>query len=516
MKKIKNHIYFLGLAIMLILAGCSDIADEITSISYGRLFSPTELTAKVINKTNVRMTWKSVKGAESYTIEVFENGDLNFEGTPYKSITGITDKAYTVTGLQGETAYSIRLQAISSSKPSSTWVTASVTTDTEQIFYAVAEDDIKAKEVTLRWPAGETATQISLSPGDITHTITAEEIAAGAATIQNLTGETTYTAKLLNGTKVRGTMQFTTLVDIGDAIAVNPGDDLKAILDAASNGDSFVLFGGEYVLGDYSITKSVSISGYKASNRPIIYGRFLCGAAVGYLNLKTLVMDGTAKIAGETQKTSVFEVGAGCNLGALSISGSILQNYARTIIYNNTASTILGNVTISDCIVNNFPGDGGDGIDIRLGTLTSLTVEKSTFSNGFRSFLRLQTNSAVAFRNCTFYKISTIDNSNNSGLFRSSTGGTLEVSNCLFVQTGVANPTNASSGNWCKNATNMKATPLYSKNVYYNCGNLWVGLYTNPSDCSATEVNPNFKDAASNDFTVQNVDVTAGDPRWLP
>jgi hypothetical protein len=84
------------------------------------------------------------------------------------------------------------------------------------------------------------------------------------------------------------------------------------------------------------------------------------------------------------------------------------------------------------------------------------------------------------------------------------------------VQTGVANPTNASSGNWCKNATNMKATPSYSKNVYYNCGNLWVGLYTNPSDCSATEVNPNFKDAASNDFTVQNVDVTAGDPRWLP
>ena len=40
-----------------------------------------------------------------------------------------------------------------------------------------------------------------LEPGGIQHTVTAGEIAAGIATIEGLTAETTYTATLKNGAK---------------------------------------------------------------------------------------------------------------------------------------------------------------------------------------------------------------------------------------------------------------------------------------------------------------------------
>ena len=68
----------LGLA-TLALASCGDVADEITSIVYGRNFSPTNLEARVVNRTNVRLTWTPVEGATSYNIEVFAN-DIRIYG----------------------------------------------------------------------------------------------------------------------------------------------------------------------------------------------------------------------------------------------------------------------------------------------------------------------------------------------------------------------------------------------------------------------------------------------------
>jgi hypothetical protein len=172
----------LGLA-TLALASCGDVADEITSIIYGRNFSPTNLEARVVNRTNVRLTWTPVEGATSYNIEVFANDSLSFQGTPEKTITGITNAQipYTVTGLYGQTQYSFRVQAVTEGDQSrdSKWSGAYAKTESEQILFNVADDDITANSVTLRWPAGEEADLITLNPGGITHTVTAAEVAAG-------------------------------------------------------------------------------------------------------------------------------------------------------------------------------------------------------------------------------------------------------------------------------------------------------------------------------------------------
>lgn len=49
--------------------------------------------------------------ATSYTIELYENQDMTFEGTP-KTYEGITDNTYTVEGLLGETQYTARIRAL--------------------------------------------------------------------------------------------------------------------------------------------------------------------------------------------------------------------------------------------------------------------------------------------------------------------------------------------------------------------------------------------------------------------
>jgi hypothetical protein len=286
------------------------------------------------------------------------------------------------------------------------------------------------------------------------------------------------------------------------------------MLDAAAEGAVCVVFPGEYTLstnsdGTYVLAKSVSLIGYRPNDKPIIHGRFRCSSTVDSLKLKTLVLDGNSQAV-----TNVFEVAAGCAISSISISDCEMRNYKTHLIYNNTANTSIGDVSISNCVVSDFLGSGGDGIDIRYGTITSFTVENTTFNTGFRAFLRMQPSCNVAFKNCTFYRISNVNDSNNSGLFRSSGGGTLEVSGCLFVETGVKG--DVSMGNWCKVSGNMVETPTYQKNYYYNCYHLWEGLYTSPTQCAATEADPGFKNPEGGDFTITNIDFpeNIGDPRW--
>jgi len=517
MNKLKNLIYLMGLSFLMILPSCSDQDDEITNIDYDRLFSPTELKLQIANRTSIVVIWNAVKDADSYVIEVF-NGSSNFEGTPiltFKDIVknGTLTDPFMIQGLDGEADYSVQIKAVGTSIPDSKWASGTIKTNPEQIFLPIDPEELLATEVTLRWPAGQEVTEIILTPGDITHPITADEKAAGAATITELTGKTDYTATLKNGVKTRGTLTFTTKIDLGDATGIYPEDDLKAILDEAEDGDEFVLFPGTYNLGAYEVTKSLKISGYESNDQQIIYGQITCGSAINVLELRSLTFrgDGDAVMLGQ-----FFNLLSGCDIKNLSIIDCDISNYLNQLIYNNVAGSI-GNFIISNSLIHHIEGSGGDGIDFRGGTLASMKVENTTFYEGFRTFVRMQAKAGpISFTNCTFYKISNLDNSNNHGLFRVADGSTFQVSNCLFNETGVSTPTNVASGNWCRQASNMKATASYSNNIYYNCPNLWVGLYTNPSQCSASEADPQFKDPASGDFTVQSIVVNAGDPRWLP
>lgn len=527
MNKILKRISFiLGVSILLFNAGsCSDEAEELTSVEYDRLFAPTNLEIRIQDKTNIRVSWECLSdpAALSYSIELFANDpNMNCEGTPSETYTGITENPYTIYSLDGETTYSFRIKAIGETKESN-WTTTVFTTEAEQLFKTVADEDISSTSVILRWTAGEEAATITVTPTTegssaniVTYSITSTDIANGCATIEGLTPETSYQAVMTTSEgKVRGNITFTTAIDTGGMTLVEEGADLIAALDAAADGEGLYLEGGTYELGDYALTKSISIAS-PAAAKATINGRFTIGTNIASLTLTNIIFDGQSTLDNVLQMS-----GATGNLAKLTFEGCEIRNMVKHLIYNGVGATI-GDITINNCIWDNIEGNGGDGFDFRDGdSLGSLTVTNTTFSNGVRTFLRCQAalSGNISFTNCTFYNICNFNNSNNNGLFRITNGAnsTLTVQNCIFYGIGF----DGASGNmgvWARTGSNMAGTESYANNYWYNSPNLWGGLHATDNANVAIEANPGFVDAANGDFTVTNEDMIyykVGDPRWL-
>ena len=526
--KIINNIskYLLGLATIITVSSCSDQMDEITSLILDRNYAPVELTAKVVNKTNVKLTWVK-SNADSYTIEVFQDDSLTFAGTPVKTITNIqaSDIPYTVNSLQGETNYSFRVKAVTKDDASrdSKWSTAYVETEAENILSAVNEEtDITATTVTLNWPAGQTATSIVATNNDsfasnvITHTITADEIAAGKATISGLTPETNYTLKLYNNTKTRGTVKVKTAIDLGGATLVKAGSDLKTCIDNANDGDVLALMPGTYPIntidGNMPLNKSIAIKSVRSYDKAIIQGGFQLsnGAA---LSLTQLVLDGN----NNTTIKYVADYKTAGKFGDLTIEGCDVKGYTGGVYYVNIAADIT-NLKINNSIIHNI-STASDFMDCRLGAIHNLTFTNNTvYAISCRDFFRYD-NKASSFPGVTPYI--NVDHNTLDGLGSVNKG----VFYVRFTGTSIAftnNIVSNSTGLFCKFAPT--SIPNFSGNNYYNSPNfveatddktnVGITVYDN----TGTSYNPSYADYTNHDFTVKSEDLKSsktGDPRWI-
>ena len=526
--KIINNIskYLLGLVTIITVSSCSDQMDEITSLILDRNYAPVELTAKVVNKTNVKLTWVK-SNADSYTIEVFQDDSLTFAGTPVKTITNIqaSNIPYTVNSLQGETNYSFRVKAVTKDDASrdSKWSTAYVETEAENILSAVNEEtDITATTVTLNWPAGQTATSIVATNNDsfasnvITHTITADEIAAGKATISGLTPETNYTLKLYNNTKTRGTVKVKTAIDLGGATLVKAGSDLKTCIDNANDGDVLALMPGTYPIntidGNMPLNKSIAIKSVRSYDKAIIQGGFQLsnGAA---LSLTQLVLDGN----NNTTIKYVADYKTAGKFGDLTIEGCDVKGYTGGVYYVNIAADIT-NLKINNSIIHNI-STASDFMDCRLGAIHNLTFTNNTvYAISCRDFFRYD-NKASSFPGVTPYI--NVDHNTLDGLGSVNKG----VFYVRFTGTSIAftnNIVSNSTGLFCKFAPT--SIPNFSGNNYYNSPNfveatddktnVGITVYDN----TGTSYNPSYADYANHDFTVKSEDLKSsktGDPRWI-
>lgn len=526
--KIINNIskYLLGLVTIITVSSCSDQMDEITSLILDRNYAPVELTAKVVNKTNVKLTWVK-SNADSYTIEVFQDDSLTFAGTPVKRITNIqaSNIPYTVNSLQGETNYSFRVKAVTKDDASrdSKWSTAYVETEAENILSAVNEEtDITATTVTLNWPAGQTATSIVATNNDsfasnvITHTITADEIAAGKATISGLTPETNYTLKLYNTTKTRGTVKVKTAIDLGGATLVKAGSDLKTCIDNANDGDVLALMPGTYPIntidGNMPLNKSIAIKSVRSYDKAIIQGGFQLsnGAA---LSLTQLVLDGN----NNTTIKYVADYKTAGKFGDLTIEGCDVKGYTGGVYYVNIAADIT-NLKINNSIIHNI-STASDFMDCRLGAIHNLTFTNNTvYAISCRDFFRYD-NKASSFPGVTPYI--NVDHNTLDGLGSVNKG----VFYVRFMGTSIAftnNIVSNSTGLFCKFAPT--SIPNFSGNNYYNSPNfveatddktnVGITVYDN----TGTSYNPSYADYANHDFTVKSEDLKSsktGDPRWI-
>ena len=532
-KTIMNKIskFLIGLFVIGVTASCSSPMDEITELGINRNFAPVALTAKVVNKTDIKLEWNK-SDADSYTIEVFYE-DPDFAGSPIKTITGVTnsDIPYTIKGLEGETEYSIRVKAVGGSLSDSKWSIVTTTTDTEQIFYAVDEEnDVTESTITVRWPAGATATAIVVTPGDKEFPVTADAIAAGEFTVTGLDAETEYTIKLMNGTKTRGTVKVKTAIDLGGATLVKEGEDLAKAIENAADGDALALMPGQYPINadeagvgsTIKINKSITLKSVRPYNPAVIEGGFKITSADVSLSFTQVKLQGSTN----AKQMITYDLQAETKYGDIAIDGCDISNYASGVIYaTNKNFPYIKNITINNSTITKC---GNGLIDVRSGVVDVITITNSTlYACSCNNIIRLDkkpggfTNKGVVatLSNCTLNNVG----SNNKGyLYIRQVGSTSICENNIFA--------NNSSAIFTGDKGCPK--PAFNNNNYFNTAGLntvegcesVLGAGTvgdgkaGSVDGGGTSYNPNFADADKADFTVGSDDVKAlkiGDPRWI-
>lgn len=485
-----------------------------------REFSPIGLTAKIRNSTTVELNWtvKAEENPDHYVVE-FSADDPEFK-TIYKTMNVAASQLPVQVALEGETVYYIRVKAVSGKGlEDSKWYVTTATTLTEQIFFPVQDADIEATQVTLRWTPNSAVTQISVQPGNITHTITAAEKTAGVATITGLTGETAYTATLLNGTKKRGVVTFTTGIDIGTGILVKPEDDVLQKIASAPSGSVLVFMPGDYTAqtGTIAVNKTLTLRGLRPGDKPKLKFNFTLAnnpnntSEVVNFSLVDIDLSG----AGTTGGAITIGTAATTNLGDVLISGCNVHDFPSQLMYGN-ASAKLKSFTVDNSIIKNVnTASGADFIDFRTTYVASVSLTKSTFDNcSSRDFIRLDAatgltgtglTSNVLIDACTIYA-PTLPATSRILYVRFNANVSI-VRNTLFT-VGSASYTNNTA----------TAAPTFSNNNNFNSPNLQAAGSNNRPDTSATVLDPQFTSATTGDFTLKNqtlIDRKVGDPRWI-
>lgn len=516
MIKFNNFIYPFILIISLGTSGCKDDRfAEITTLDVDRVFSPTSLETRVVNQTGVRLTWKAVSKATSYTVEVYASKDEIFSGEPKRVVSDILfdQVPYTITGLSGDTDYAVRVKAVGVDIKDSKWSSATFKTSTEQIFKAVDVSKIEANAAFLEWTAGEKATTIVLSPGNIIHQVTADEIAKGQATVSGLIGETNYVATLMNESKVRGTLSFTTAIDLGGAILITTAAELESAIKNAVGGETFALKSGEYLLStDLLISKVISIKGIESVNKPVLINAGFIVSDGAALSIKDLILDGKKEVA----STFIYKQFANGTYGDLHVQDVVIRNYKNSLL-NVADKSLINAVQFEQGIFHNIEGTGGDFIDIRKGLVKGLTFVNNTVYNcvAARDLFRMDADGSTNFpsenvilkvSNNTFYNVV---NLNTKRLFYVR----VTKNEISFTKNIVVN-TDGLLANQA--ATTLKTV---AKNNYFNAVNFTATSSASIKiDPSGTTLNPGFKDVSNGDFTISNSTLKEngiGDMRWI-
>lgn len=496
------------------VAGCAIDDELIEELQIEREFAPIGLKSMIRNQTAVELTWTADEYVENYAVEISESEDFS---TLAETANVTASQLPVLITLSGETLYYIRVKAKSSrGLQDSKWAQTTAQTLTEQLFLPSEPGDIQATEAILRWSPNNTVTEIVITPGDITHVITPQEIADGIATITGLTGETEYTATLWNNTTVRGISSFTTGIDIGDGILVTPEDDLFQMIANASPGDVLVLDAGDYTeqIGTISLTKSITIRGLRSYDKPRLKVSF--SVKTGAVDVSLIDLDLTGDTPSEL--IDVIRYSEPGDYNSLIITGCNIHDYNRSFIAGNTTSATINSITVDNNIVTNILSNGGDFIDFRNTNVFDVAVTNSTFANcaADRDFFRIDAAGDangtgrtvnVLLDSCTLYGVS---DANKRILYVRFNENIITVRNTLFADTGA----------YYSNQTSTDPNTTFLNNNYFNAPG-FTDSTQRLFDESGTDfsLDPGFANAAANNFTISNqtlIDNNIGDPRWRP
>lgn len=453
---------------------------------------PTE-DAGDITKESIRVSW--MEGCNVTALHISSNS----ASAPYEE-TFILEEAdkeacsFLFEGLSSLTEYTIELLNNDIIRG-----TIKVTTAQGEMI-EVTVDELTHNSATFSWV--EAADAYTLIPGESPTADGAEAFPAGSATIftaSNLNSSTTYTFSVIKNGAIVGYVTFETEYKAPEnAVQINSGIDFE---NAITNGSGDVAL---EIIGNIEVESSTKISENITSLTVFSRGETPARMKVEGIGLNSGVkiskiefynLDCTYEntnngyiLNGDSQREIESLIIKKCNIH--DIRGVIR-------LQKSGANSIIGNITISDCILQRIGSYGVVEINVSeaTGHFSKITIEKSTINGLGARLMRFSVPGEIAINQCTFYgftdKNATID----------ATSCTLSVSNVLM-------------GNVINTTTGYKAngSPQISNSYYTTDCSYTKSLLGEQIELSSVEL---FTAPSNGDFTVKDTKYKAyGDPRW--
>lgn len=546
MKNIKYSFWMLVL-LAATLVSCTDKMDWDIDPTLDRCFSATSLSVEP-SDTEAEVSFDAdmmkTKGAEKFEIQVtsatladddaWDNSDevLKFEAD---------DSPYTITGLIGDTEYSLRMRAISSQKTASRWVhfasnsKTTFKTKAEQILNAVTSADRGEDFITVSWNANKEVTHLTISDGKEeegqeprTITLSDDDKAAGRYTITGLTPSTSYTIAIYYNEAKRGTITASTaaampagdekveldpsittinntvIADIVKAAQEKTGKTEVAITIGLQPGTTYTMVSTATDGSDANVKipegASVTFFGLSGASAPTLNWK-KCLDITGshsYIRFQNVSMkdDGAQYLINQSESATI---------GELSFTECTFKDFERSIFRTQGSGTIsIEKLLIDNCIMTNMSNGAGYPI-FYIGTTTTqvgqLEMKNSTFDTTDHNFIQLKTAIAggVTISDCTFY-----NNVASGKYFLDSNKLNTDIQ---FIRTILGKSMDAGSRGIRTAGTITISESVRTKDCVYGSNDIKefaAGTLTSEDMFTAPD---------NHDFTLK-IDDKIGDPRW--
>ena len=451
MKKIKHILIAAILTAGGFLAGCTSIADELTELSLTRCLEPLNLEYTISNGDSVVFNWDLVTGSDQFALQIaknsgtFETEDGKLTSSVIHDLVIMADQVPFGIKLTADQEYYFRVQAQTSAndKEPSKWAVYADPIATYAVRSSLFPEVTgrTATSITLSWNEDPEVTHILCTPREgtpVRYDLSEDEVKAHTATVSNLTASTNYTVGLYYMSANRGELSLYTMPDLSGIASVSTVEDLKQAFTDKASKVVVSMAGSPYELGSVELIADMELYGEEAADgtRPVIHGSVSIAGAetIGRFLSQGIEWNGND---GNTGRHVQMKSG---DITDVTYRNCTITGYSDGIFYNNAGGTV-SSVTYEGCDIYDIPGSGGDGFDIRKGSLGNVNFINNTIYNSFRTFMRIDEGVTISgkiiVRNNTFMGVSTFDNSNNRGILGiravAEASGKIEVSSNLFL-----------------------------------------------------------------------------------